>query len=425
MTQRSQSISKAWLCVALLWVVALLNYLDRNMLMTMRGSVVHAIPMSDAKFGLLSSMFLWVYGILSPFAGFLADRFNRRHIIIGSLFVWSAITWLTGHAQTFDQLLVARALMGISEACYIPAAMALIMDYHRGTTRSLANGIHVSGFMVGAGLGGFGGWLAERYDWGYAFNLFGLIGMAYSIVLILFLRETAREENPDTAANPLEKASFVPALQSLFGRGSFYLALMFWGLLGVVGWGVAGWMPTHLSERFHLSQGTAGFSATSFLQAAAMVGVIAGGALADWASRKAERGRVFVVVVGLCIAAPGILLAANTNLLPLAIGGLMLYGLTRSFADSNMMPILCMVADARYRATGYGILNLFSCLVGGATIYIGGALRDAHVNVNRIFQFSAASLLVCAAILFFVRPRSKPSIANVDADLITANELKK
>jgi MFS family permease len=413
MIERSPLMSKAWLCVALLWVVALLNYLDRNMLMTMRGSVVAAIPMSDAKFGLLSSIFLWVYGLLSPFAGFLADRFNRRHIIIGSLFVWSAITWLTGHAQTFEQLLAARALMGISEAFYIPAALALIMDYHRGPTRSFANGIHVSGFMVGSGLGGFGGWLAERHDWTYAFNLFGLIGIGYSVLLVLFLRETPREQNPDAAVNPLEKASFLPALRSLFSHGSFYLALMFWGLLGVVGWGVAGWMPTHFKERFDLSQGAAGFSATGYLQVAAMIGVVVGGAFADEWSRKAERGRIFVVVLGLCLAAPGILLAANTNVLTFAIAGLVLYGLTRSFADSNMMPILCMVADARYRATGYGILNFFSCLVGGATIYAGGVLRDAHVDVNRIFQFSAGSLVVCAVILFFVKPRFKATPAVV------------
>lgn len=413
MTRPAQCMSKAWLCVALLWFVACLNYLDRVMLTTMRESLTEAIPMTDAQFGLLTSVFLWVYGILSPFAGFLADRFSRRLIIIGSLFVWSAVTWLTGHAQNFEHLLVARALMGISEAFYIPAALALIVDYHRGPTRSLATGIHISGFMVGSGLGGLGGFLAERHGWSYAFNLFGIVGVVYSLLLIVSLREAPREENPDAAANPLDKASFLPALKSLFSRGSFFLALIFWGLLGVVGWGVVGWMPTHFAERFNLSQGASGFSATGYLQAAAMVGVILGGALADRWSRKTERGRIFVVIVGLCLAAPGILLAANTHLLAFAIGGLILYGLTRSFADSNMMPILCMVADPRYRATGYGVLNFFACLVGGATIYAGGALRDAHVDVSRIFQFSAASLMVCAVILFFVKPRFKPNPANL------------
>lgn len=413
MSQPSQIKTQAWFCVALLWCVAFLNYLDRMMIMTMRESLVAAIPMTDKQFGLLSSIFLWVYGLLSPFAGFMADRFSRRGIIIGSLFVWSAITWLTGHAQTFNQLLVARALMGVSEAVYIPAALALIVDYHRGSTRSLATGIHISGCLVGSGLGGLGGLLAERFTWSYAFNLFGLIGIAYSIVLMFFLREAPREQvtNSDgTAAGP---ASFGPALKSLFSRGSFILALAFWGLLGLVGWGVNGWMPTYFKEHFNLSQGDSGFYSMGFLQAAALVGVVAGGAFTDRCARTNERGRISVTVIGLCVAAPGILLAANTSFLPWAIAGLILYGLTRSLADANMMPILCLVADPRYRATGYGVLNLFSCIVGGITIYIGGALRDAQVDVTRVFQFSAVSLLACAAIIFFVKASPAPQTNNV------------
>ena len=143
--------------VALLWLVACLNYLDRMILITMRSSIKEAIPMTDAQFGLLTTIFLVSYGLLSPLGGFVADRFSRSRIIIFSLFAWSATTWLTAHASTFGELLFYRALMGISEACYFPAAGALLMDYHRNTTRSLANGIHLSGVMVGSGLGGLGG----------------------------------------------------------------------------------------------------------------------------------------------------------------------------------------------------------------------------------------------------------------------------
>jgi len=400
MTRPSTSMTQAWLCVALLWFVACLNYFDRIMLTTMRGSVIEAIPMTDKQFGLLTSVFLWVYGASSPFAGFLADRFGRSRVIVASLFAWSAITWLTGHAKTFDQLLCARALMGISEACYIPAGMALIMDYHRGPTRSLANGIHVSGVFVGSGLGGLGGWLAERHEWGYAFKLFGLVGVVYSVLLIFVLRDGPREETSPA----LEKTSFIPAIKSLFSRGSFFIALIYWGLLGLVGWGVNGWMPTYFKEQFHLSQGEAGFSATGYLQAAGLVGVIFGGALTDRWSRSGEHRRITITLIGLFLAAPGILLAANTSLLAVAVVGLMLYGLMRSFADVNMMPILCLVSDSRYRATGYGILNMFACIVGGATIYVGGALRDAKIDVSRIFQFSSTCLIAAALLLFFVKP---------------------
>jgi MFS family permease len=384
-----------------------LNYFDRIMLTTMRDSVTTAVPMTDAQFGLLTSVFLWVYGALSPFAGYLADRFGRSRVIIASLFAWSAITWLTGHAKTFDQLLAARALMGISEACYIPAGMALIMDYHRGSTRSLANGIHVSGVFVGSGLGGIGGWLAERHEWGYAFQLFGLIGVAYSILLVFILKDpVARTADGGETDKEAGEANFLPALSSLLSSRSFLIALIYWGLLGLVGWGVNGWMPTYFKEQFHLGQGAAGLSAIGYLQAAALVGVIFGGALTDRWSRAGESRRITITMIGVFVAAPGILLAANTTVLSLAIGGLMLYGLMRSCADANMMPILCLVVDRRYRATGYGILNMFACFVGGVTIYAGGVLRDSHVDVNRMFQLSAASLVVAAALLLVVKPSS-------------------
>ncbi len=398
--------ARAWLVVGLLWAVGLLNYLDRVIVTTMRGSLVEAIPMTDAQFGLLTSVFLWVYGVLSPFAGFLADRFNRSRVILISLFAWSVITWFTAHATTFNELLITRALMGVSEACYIPAALALIADYHRGTTRSLATGVHMSGIMVGSGLGGLGGWIAEHHGWSHAFTIFGGVGIVYTIIVALLLRD--RPAHPVAAGQPVPAApppvNLLAALRSLFSQRAFIFALAYWGLLGLAGWAVVGWMPTYLNEHFNLSQSTAGMSATGYLQAAALVGVLLGGWWADRWSKVNERARIYVPLIGVLAAAPGILLASSIDWLPLAILGLICFGLAKAFSDSNMMPILCTVTDSRYRATGYGVLNLFSCVIGGLTIYAGGVLRDAQVDVSHVFQFAAASMLVCAALLFSIRP---------------------
>ena len=401
--------SRAWLIVGLLWMVGCLNYLDRVMITTMRGSLTEAIPMTDAQFGLLTSVFLWVYGLLSPFAGFLADRYNRSRVIIGSLFAWSVITWLTAHATTFNELLITRALMGISEACYIPAALALIADYHRGPTRSLATGIHMSGIMVGSAMGGLGGWIAERQGWSHAFLIFGIAGIVYTVLVAVLLRDLPAEKAPDgstLAAVTMPNVKISEALKSLFGRTSFILALCYWGLLGLAGWAVVGWMPTYLTEHFHLSQGAGGLSATGYLQIASLLGVLVGGAWADRWCRTNELGRMYVPMIGLLIAAPSIFLASSVDWLPLAIVGLVLYGLNKAYTDSNMMPILCTVSDPRYRATGYGVLNLCSCIIGGITIYAGGVLRDAHVDVSRVFQFAAVSILVCIVLLAFIKPQA-------------------
>lgn len=395
-------LPRAWLIVGVLWVVAALNYLDRIMITTMRDSLTQAVPMTDAQFGLLTSVFLWVYGLLSPFAGFLADRFNRSRLIVFSLLVWSLLTWLTGHARSFEELIVVRALMGLSEAAYLPAALALIADYHRGSTRSLATGIHMTGLSVGTGLAGIGGWVAQRHGWSVAFDVFGLFGIAYAVGLLFVLRDPPRESGVVTSN--ADQPRLGQALTSLFGSRSFLLLLAFWGLLALAGWAVMGWMPTFFKEQFKLDQGAAGISATSFLAVAMFVGKLVGGAWADRWSRTNDRARILVPAIGLFIAAPATLLVANTGMLALAIAGLSIYGFTRVFSDANLMPILCQVSDGRYRATGYGVLNMFSCIIGGLTVYIGGVLRDAQINVGTLFQCAAGGMLVCGVLMMLVKP---------------------
>lgn len=394
-------LPRAWLIVGVLWVVAALNYLDRIMITTMRDSLTQAVPMTDAQFGLLTSVFLWVYGLLSPLAGFLADRFNRSRLIVFSLLIWSLLTWLTGHARSFEELIVVRAFMGVSEAAYLPAALALIADYHRGSTRSLATGIHMTGLSVGTGLAGLGGWLAERQGWRFAFDVFGWFGVAYAVALWFVLRDPV-EKHVAKAETPSPRLD--EALASLFSNRSFWLLLMFWGLLALAGWAVAGWMPTYFKEQFSLGQGAAGISATGYLAVAMFAGKLIGGAWADRWSRTNDRARILVPAIGLFIAAPATLMLANTSVLAFAIAGLSIYGLMRSFSDANLMPILCQVADSRYRATGYGVLNLFSCLVGGITVYLGGVLRDAQISVSTLFMAAAVGMLVCGVLMIGVKP---------------------
>ena len=398
--------NRAWLIVALLWVVGCLNYLDRVMIITMRSSIKEAIPMTDAQFGLLTTSFLLMYAVLSPLGGFLADRFSRSRIIIFSLLAWSATTWLTAYATTLGELLTSRILMGVSEACYFPAAGAMIVDYHRNKTRSLANGIHLSGVMVGSGLGGLGGFLAEGHGWKFAFQLFGLGGIAYAILLAFLLRDRPADPTPAgivVAAPPAVKMG--EALRSLFSQNAFIIALFFWGLLGLASWAFVGWMPTYLGEHFNLPQGKAGLFATGYIYSASLVGMIVRGAWADRWSLRNVRGRIWVGVIGLSVAAPAVLVVANTGVLAIALAGLAIYGLTRAFPDANMMPVLCQITDPRYRATGLGLLNAFATIVGGLTIYVGGALRDAHVNITNVFECGAAGLLVCAVLLWFIKPR--------------------
>lgn len=406
---KPQLSSYAWLVVAMLCIVGGLNYLDRMMITTMRSSIIAVIPMSEAQFGLLTSIFLWIYGLLSPAAGYLADRFNRSRVIVGSLFIWSVVTWLTSRATTFEELLITRALMGISEACYIPAALALIVDFHRGATRSKAVGIHMAGIYIGQSLGFIGGWLAESRTWNFAFAAFGVVGVVYAAILAFSLRDAPVRDAPTEsqgASDVREVVGFGDAIKNLVRQPAYLLALAAWGLLGVVSWMINGWLPTYYKEHFNLSQTQAGIYATTYFFIPMLAGVLSGGAIADFWDKTNKRARILLPALGLLIATPAIFVASNTDMLWLAVAAFMVYAFARPFLDANMMPILCMVADQRYLATGYGVLNLFSCIVGGVGIYAGGALRDAHVNLSALFQVAALTMLFCAWLLFKIKPKN-------------------
>jgi MFS transporter, Spinster family, sphingosine-1-phosphate transporter len=402
----SSFMSLAWLIVLLLWPVALLNYLDRQMLAAMKSSMMHDIPdiATDSNWGFVLGSFKWVYAFLSPVGGYLADRWSRRHVIAGSLLIWSFVTWLTGHVVTYEQLVATRALMGISEAIYIPAALALITDFHLGPTRSRAVGIHQSAIYAGIILGGFSGYVADNPNlgWRIAFVVCGLVGVLYSVPLFVFLRNAPRQTNVFQNPSPLSAA------RELLQNPSFLLLVAYFTLPALAGWIVKDWMPAILKQQFNLGQGKAVVSAVLYVQLASLIGVGIGGWLADAWMRRNVRGRIFVSAIGMSFFLPALFGVGNASSLAVAIGFLLLFGLGWGFFDCNNMPILCQIVRPRLRATGYGIMNMVSTSCGGFADWGFGALRDRDVPLNIIFGAFAATALVSVLIVLLIRPQETP-----------------
>lgn len=396
-----------WLVVALLWVVAFLNYFDRLLITSMRDPIVADFGINDAQFGLLTSVFLWSYGLVSPFGGYLADKYSRRMVIIFSVGVWSAVTLWTGYTQSFSEMLFTRVLMGVSEACYIPAALALITDYHSGRTRSLATGLHMCGLYTGLALGGLGGYIAEFWGWRYGFHVFGAFGVLYSFLLLFLLKDKKKEERLDIKEDVKDLFSLKDALGSLFKIPSYYIILIFFSVLGMANWLINGWLPTFIKEQFHLGLGSAGISATGYMQVGSFIGVIIGGILADKWVQKNPKGRMNVILLGFCIGAPFLFLLSSTSVFVLAIFGMIVFGLARGFNDANLMPLLRQVINPKYIATGYGFLNFLSTIVGGIMVYVGGALKDANVSLAITFQVVAVLLLIATLSLRFIKIQNK------------------
>jgi MFS family permease len=389
--------------VALLVPVALLNYLDRQMLATMKTSMVADIVgiETDAQWGFVLACFKWVYAVLSPVGGYIADRFSRRLVIAVSLFAWSVVTWATGHVTSYEGLVATRALMGVSEAFYIPAALALIADFHAGPTRSRAIGIHQTGIYIGLILGGFAGYVADApsLGWRWAFEAGGLVGVLYAVPLFFLLRDPPRARASGPGLTP------GAALRELLGNRDFLLLVLYFTLPAIAGWVIKDWMPVILKQQFGLSQGQAGTMAVLWVQVASIVGAVLGGIVADRWMRRTDRGRIYTSALGMLLFLPALFGLGNPGTVTVAVTMLVVFGIGWGFFDCNNMPILSQVARPELRATGYGLMNLVSISFGGAGDWGFGLLQDRGVPLPVIFGAFTALALVSVVVVLLIRPR--------------------
>jgi len=397
-----------WVVVGLLWVVALLNYMDRQMLSTMRVQMMVDIQDLElaANFGRLMAVFLWIYGLMSPISGIVADRMSRKWLIVGSLAVWSGVTLMMGYATSFNQLYALRALMGVSEALYLPAALSMIADYHQNKTRSLAIGIHMTGLYTGQAIGGFGATLAAMYSWNQTFHWFGIIGVAYSVVLAFFLKDKTRELRPASTEPKRVKIPVMKGLAVLLGNISFWVILLYFCVPSLPGWATKNWLPTLFSESLSIDMSLAGPLSTITIAASSFLGVIFGGFLSDRWIQKNLRGRVYTGAIGLSLIIPSLLLIGfGQSLFPVVAGGV-LFGIGFGMFDANNMPILCQFVSSRYRGTAYGIMNMIGVFAGAMITSLLGKSTDAG-NLGRDFALMAVVVLIVLVIqVTFLRPKT-------------------
>ena len=391
----------------MLWVVALLNYMDRQMLSTMQEAMKADIAeLNKAEaFGALMAIFLWIYGFLSPVAGMIADRVNRKWLVVGSLFVWSAVTSLMGYADSFGELYWLRALMGVSEALYIPAALSLIADWHQGKSRSLAIGIHMTGLYVGQAIGGFGATIAALFSWHTTFHWFGFIGMGYSLVLMLALRENpVHVEKKPTDAPVVAKPSLLGGLGMLFSMWAFWIILFYFAVPSLPGWATKNWLPTLFADSLGIPMSEAGPISTITIAVSSFVGVIVGGILSDRWVQKNIRGRVYTGAIGLGMTIPALVLLGFGHSFVAVVGAGLLFGVGYGIFDANNMPILCQFVPARLRGTAYGIMNMTGVFAGAAVTQLLGKWTDGG-SLGQGFAMLGGVVLVALALqVLFLRP---------------------
>lgn len=367
-----------WIVVGLLWVVALLNYMDRQMLSTMREAMQIDIAELETavNFGRLMAIFLWIYGLVSPFAGAIADRVSRKWLIICSLGVWSAVTLMMGYCTTYNQIFWLRALMGVSEALYIPAGLSLIADYHVGKSRSFAIGVHMTGLYLGQAVGGFGATLAEAFSWQQTFHWFGLVGVLYALVLVLLLHEKRVEKADSVSVQPTVKIPVLKGFGLIFSNIAFWVILFFFASTSLPGWATKNWLPTLFSESLGIPMAQAGPISTITIAVSSFIGILIGGPLSDKWVKKNLKGRVYTSAIGLAMMIPALVLLGLGNGMIAAVSAGLFFGIGYGMFDTNNMPILCQFVPSHLRATAYGIMNMTGVVMGAISTEILGSWAD-------------------------------------------------
>ena len=422
-----QSTKYPWLVVGLLWVVALLNYLDRQMLSTMQHSIGLTIPaiQDPANFGRLMAIFLWIYGCISPVSGAIADRLNRKWLIVGSLGVWSAVTSFMSICTGYDAIYTLRAVMGVSEALYIPAALSLIADYFSGSGRSLAIGIHMTGLYMGQALGGFGATVAALFSWQDTFRWFGIGGVIYAVLLMLLLRDKRSE--PTHEAQELfgaEAGAEVTEVQNkntlknvLKGFGLIFTNIAFWVILfffassSLPGWSTKNWLPTLFADNLGLTPSVAGPASTISIAAASFFGVIIGGPISDRWVKINLKGRVYTSAIGLGMMIPSLILIGLGHNAITTIFVCLFFGIGYGMFDANTMPILCQFVPERLRASAYGLLNMTGVFAGAiVTQVLGEWAQKGNLGLG----FAYMSIIIAVAIILqltVLRPKTDNCVA--------------
>lgn len=383
-----------WTVVCLLWLVCFFNYADRQAIYSVFPLLKAEMGLTDVQLGVVGASFMWVYAAAAPLAGMAGDRYARKTIVVSGLIFWSLITVATALSTQYSHLVVCRALEGLGEAFYFPASMSLLSDYHGPATRSRAMSIHQSSVYAGTVAGGTAaGLMGEALGWRSSFYLFGTLGAALGLVLLVLLREPPRAPvaQPARAAASVAgilKTPMVLVLMAVFVGANFVAAI------------VLTWMPSFLSRKFGMSLGAAGFSSTAYLQIASVLGVITGGVLADRLARRHRGGRMIAQAIGLLAGVPFIFVTGWTLSVPMLIAAMAGFGYFKGLYDANIWASLYDVVKVERRATAVGLMNAVGW-IGGGFAPIAVALAAQRYGMGAAISAGSAVYLVVGLLLVF------------------------
>lgn len=404
-----------WKALILLWVAFFLQQGTRQLFGPSVPAICGSLGVDKIALGAVGTVFAMVYGICVPFAGLTADIFNRKWMVTIGVAVFCTGIFLSGFVASVGLLMLTYGMLNsFGQTFYYPSATSLVSQLHKESRATAISILQLALYIGIVGCGGFAGWLAGKGgdSWRMPFWILGGIGLAWAVILAIFLRDT--KPAVSSSASATSKPSIVEALKSVFSKPTALCVTIALAMMIYVDIGFKNWMPTHLQSEFLESnpflRQWAGFHAVFWHYLGAALGVIAGSRIGDRLVKARPGIRLEIGIAGLTFAVPFIVWMAMTPSFVACCVAMFGFGIFRGIYDSNFMASFFDVVNPRYHASGVGVMMCIAFLFGSisSTVlpFIAKLTGDnMSVSMSSLggFYLTGAAVILLARIFYLRR----------------------
>ena len=396
-----------WLALALLWVAFFLQQGTRQIYGPLLGSIQGAVGATDVQLGLVSTVFTLVYGLTIPFAGFAADLFSRKWMVVIGVAIFSAGILTSGYVTCIGALVVTYGLVnGFGQPFYYPSSTSLISQLHADSKATALSLLQLGMYGGVIGCSWLAGWFAGLGEegWRLPFKTLGVLGLCWAAVLVFLLRNTKSDVISHKDSAPLRlcvgtnRVTIGAALKAMFSKPAAVLIALALGMEVYVDVGFKTWMPNYLSETFGVSKASAGLNAVLWHYLGAALGIMLGSRLGDRLVKRNPAIRFWIIGGGLFLGVPFIVLMSQATTYVTCCAAMFVFGVFRGAYDSNNFAAFFDVVEPRYHASAAGFNLMIAFLFGCFSPTVLGWTK-AHYSMSSGLASLALAYLVGALLL--------------------------
>ena len=406
-TLRKSRFDYKWVALGLLWVAFFLQQGMRQVYGPLLGSIRESLGATDVQLGLASSLFTLVYGLTIPFAGFAADRFSRKWMVVAGVAIFSAGILSSGFVTCIGALVVTYGLVnGFGQPFYYPASTSLVSQLHADTKATALSLLQLGMYIGVIGCSWLAGGLATlgADGWRLPFKALGALGLVAALVLALGLRNT--KHAPTAAADAASRVTPLMALKAMFSKPAAVLIALALGMEVYVDVGFKTWMPSYLADTFAVGKASAGLHAVLWHYLGAALGILVGSRLGDRLVKRVPTIRFWIIGGGLLLGAPFIALMSLATTYWGCCVAMGLFGVFRGAYDSNNFAAFFDVVEPRFHASAAGFNLMIAFLFGCFSPMVLGWTKECFSLSTGLLTLSAAYLAGTVLLVFACRRRN-------------------